>query len=141
DGSLASSWHPWLRNGREALPIQEDETALVVWSLWKHFERFREIEFITPLYRPVIRRMGDFLVRFRDPATGLPRPSYDLWEERWGVHTFTVCAVYAGLMAAARFAEAFGEEEAAAHYQQAAGEVHAGLARHLYNPRAGRFAR
>jgi GH15 family glucan-1,4-alpha-glucosidase len=31
DGSPASSWHPWVIKGEAALPIQEDETALVVW--------------------------------------------------------------------------------------------------------------
>lgn len=33
DGSLASSWHPWYRDGRKELPVQEDETALVLWAL------------------------------------------------------------------------------------------------------------
>ena len=33
-GSPASSWHPWVLNGARVLPIQEDETALVVWALW-----------------------------------------------------------------------------------------------------------
>ena len=32
DGSPASSWHPWVHQGPAALPIQEDETALVVWA-------------------------------------------------------------------------------------------------------------
>ena len=32
-----------------SLPIQEDETALVVWALWQHFYRYRDIEFIRPL--------------------------------------------------------------------------------------------
>ena len=30
DGSVASSWHPWTKDGKLELPIQEDETALVV---------------------------------------------------------------------------------------------------------------
>lgn len=141
DGTLASSWHPWLRNGREALPIQEDETALVVWALWKHFARFREIDFIKPLYRPVVRRMGDFLVRYRDPVTGLPRPSHDLWEERWGVHTFTVAAVIAGLQAAGNFTSAFGEIDASSRYFQAADEIREAMVKHLYNEELGRFAR
>ena len=32
DGSPASSWHPWIIKGHKSLPIQEDETALVVWA-------------------------------------------------------------------------------------------------------------
>ena len=32
NGTLASSWHPWYRGGQKELPIQEDETALVLWA-------------------------------------------------------------------------------------------------------------
>jgi GH15 family glucan-1,4-alpha-glucosidase len=36
-GTLASSWHPWTLDGKRILPIQQDETALVVWALRRHF--------------------------------------------------------------------------------------------------------
>ena len=36
DGSLASSWQGWDYQGRKVLPVQEDETALVIWALAKH---------------------------------------------------------------------------------------------------------
>ena len=97
DGSPASSWHPWVLKGNRAMPIQEDETALVVWALWRHYFRYRDIEFIRPLWVDVVQKAADFMVRYRDPRTGLPLPSYDLWEERWGVHAFTVATVYGGL--------------------------------------------
>ena len=100
DGSPASSWHPWVSLGKPQLPIQEDETALVIWALWRHYVRFRDIEFVRQLWLNLIVPAADFLVRFRDPDTRLPLPSYDLWEERWGVHAFTVGAVYGGLYAA-----------------------------------------
>src|SRR3712207_9032671 len=93
----ASSWHPWVIKGKEALPIQEDETALVVWALWRHYYRYRDIEFIRPIWVDVVQKAADFMVRYRDQRTGLPLPSYDLWEERWGVHAFTVATVYGGL--------------------------------------------
>jgi len=32
----------------------------------------------------------EFLTRFIDSDTGLPAPSYDLWEERVGEHTYSV---------------------------------------------------
>ena len=31
DGSLGSSWHPWVDSRGKILPIQEDETGLVLW--------------------------------------------------------------------------------------------------------------
>jgi glucoamylase len=50
DGSLASTWEGWYPQGQKVLPIQEDETALVVWALRLLFERFHNVEFIKPLY-------------------------------------------------------------------------------------------
>jgi GH15 family glucan-1,4-alpha-glucosidase len=141
DGTLASSWHPWVKDGRPQLPIQEDETALVVWALWKHFEKYRNVEFVKPLFRPLVTRAADFLDAYRNPATGLPHPSYDLWEERQGVLTFTTACVWAGLDAAARFCLAFGEMDRASRYRRAAEEVKAAMDRHLYREDLGRFAR
>ncbi len=141
DGSLASSWHPWYRRGKKDLPIQEDETALVLWALWEHFDRFGDVHFIKPLYRSLICPMADFLVTFRDPETGLPLPSYDLWEERHGILGWTVGAVYGELTAAENFARAFDETELARKYAQAASEVKLGTERYLWQPGLNCFAR
>ncbi len=141
DGTLASSWHPWYRKGRKDLPIQEDETALVLWALWHHFDRFGDVEFVKPLYRSLICPMADFLLNYRDPETGLPLPSYDLWEERHGALAWTLAAAWAGLAAAANFADAFGETDRAQRYRQAADEIKAGVEAHLWRPELNRFAR
>jgi GH15 family glucan-1,4-alpha-glucosidase len=141
DGSLASSWHPWYRNGKKDLPIQEDETALVLWALWEHFKRFGDVYFIKPLYRGLICPIADFMVEFRDPATGLPLPSYDLWEERHGVLGWTVGAAFGGLKAAENFAHAFGEIELARKYAQAAEEVKKGAERYLWQEDMNCFSR
>ena len=141
DGSLASSWHPWVESAQPRLPIQEDETALVIWALWRHFQKFRDIEFVARYYRPMIVKAAEFLARHVDEATGLPLPSHDLWEERWGVHTWTVAAVIAGLWAAARFAAAFGESELSNRYERVAHRMRDALAEHLWDEKTGRFAR
>jgi glucoamylase len=141
DGTLASSWHPWMRDGHKNVPLQEDETALVLWAFWHHFERHRDVEFIKPYYRPLIIRAADFLAGYVDPESHLPLPSYDLWEERYGVHTWTVAATWGGLDAAARFADAFGETAAAAKYRQAADAVKTATLTHLWRPKLGRFLR
>ncbi len=141
DGTLASSWHPWYRDGHKDLPIQEDETALVLWALWGHFERFGDVEFIKPFYRSLICPMADFLLDYRDPETSLPRPGYDLWEERRGVLAWTVASVWGGLAAAANFATAFGETDRAQRYRQAADEIKAGVEAHLWRPELNCFAR
>jgi GH15 family glucan-1,4-alpha-glucosidase len=141
DKSLASSWHPWIVNGQSQLPIQEDETALVVWALWKHFQRYRDLESVKPLYGRLVRKAAEFMVRYREPLTRLPAPSYDLWEERRGILSFTCASVYAGLRAAAEFARSFGELESARRYETAAQEIRAGMDAFLWRPELGRFAR
>ncbi|GBE13801.1 glucoamylase precursor [bacterium BMS3Abin13] len=141
DGSLASNWHPWLVDGKEVLPIQEDSTALIIWALWIHYENSKDIEFIKSLYQKLIKKSAGFLVSYRDPETLLPRPSYDLWEERFGVHAFTVAAVIAGLRAAANFARLFQDTTLSTEYDSAAEKMQEGLARHLYHPGLKRYAR
>ena len=141
DGSPASSWHPWVRGGEVSLPIQEDETALVVWALWRHYWRYRDTEYVRPLWIDVVIPAAEFMCRYRDGRTGLPLASYDLWEERWGVHAFTVGTVYGGLIAARNFAVSFGDRERADRYAKAAAEVREGAAKYLWNEETGRFAR
>ena len=141
DGTLASSWHGWYLGGRKRLPVQEDETALVLWALWRHFQRFRDVEFITPHFRGLVTRAANWMVSYRDETTGLPLPSWDLWEERHGISSWTVGATWAGLDAAARFARAFGESDLATTYRQAAEEIRAAALEHLWQPTSGCFAR
>jgi glucoamylase len=141
DKTLASSWHPWIRGSHKQLPIQEDETALVLWALWRHFEKWKDIEFIKPLYRSLITRAADFMTAYRDQQSGLPKPSYDLWEERWGVTAFTTATVWAGLMAASKFADAFGETVRAERYAEAAAAIKAGVDSVLYRSELKRFIR
>ena len=141
DGSLASNWHPWLVDGKAVLPIQEDSTALILWALWIHFENSKDIEFIRPLYDKLIKKSADFLATNRDPETKLPIPCYDLWEERFGVHSFTVAAVIAGLRAAASFARVFRDVSLAEKYDKVADQIKEGLTRHLYHAGLKRYAR
>ncbi|MEM7577607.1 MAG: glycoside hydrolase family 15 protein [Planctomycetota bacterium] len=142
DGSPASSWHPWVdRQGRPQMPIQEDETALVLWALWRHYERHPEIGFVRRKWSTLIQPAADFLVQYRDPTTQLPLPSYDLWEERYGVHTFTVATVVAGLRAAAKFAKCFDQSQAHQRYNTAADEITASFVEHFWSDTNQRFLR
>jgi len=141
DGSLASSWHPWYKDSQTELPIQEDETALVLWCLRKYFQKTHEVETIKPLYRSLIISAADFLVSYRDRSFGLPLPSHDLWEERRAIHAFTVATVIAALRAAAAFAADFGEESLAIKYGTAAAEMRDACYRAFWDPELKRFAR
>lgn len=140
-GLPGSSWHPWIEENRPQLPIQEDETAIVIWALGKHYEIYKDIEFIKPLYKTLIKRSADFMMNYRDLETGLPLPSYDLWEERRGILTFTVSAVYGGLIAAARFAEDFGDLILSEKYRKGALRMREAMESFLYLKKEKRFAR
>ena len=142
DGTLGSTWHPWIDlGGRPQYPIQEDETALVLFALWSHYDRVRDIEFVISLYDSFVVPAAEFLARYRDSATGLPLPSYDLWEERHGIFTFTASAVYAGLLAASRIAALLGDPDRVARFREAADEVKAGVLAHLVDRATARFFR
>lgn len=139
DGSLGSSWHPWIRDGKAILPIQEDETASVLYALKLYYEYSKDLELIERVYNSLIKNAADFLVKFRDPITGLPRPSHDLWEEKYGVHTYTVASIFAGLKAAAYFAEILGKEDHVHTYTSVAENIKTSLLKYCWDKEAGYF--
>lgn len=141
DGTLGSSWHPWVFQGVAQLPIQEDETALVLLALWEYYRDQGDLDFALQYYNSLIAPTGDFLSGYIDPRLKLPAESYDLWEERRGIFTYTAAAVWAGLSAAARFSQLLGEDGRAEHYSQVAGEIRHGIEQNLFDSASGRFIR
>jgi len=111
----------------------------VIWALWHHFVLYRDVEFVKPYYKSLIKKAAGFMVRYRESWNGLPGPSYDLWEERRGMSSFTVAAVFGGLAAASVFCTVFGEEERARVYRQAASDIRDATSRTLWRPELGRF--
>ena len=133
---------PWVdSHGARTLPIQEDETGLVLWSLWQHYRIHRNLDFVVDLYTALIVPAADWMVSYVDQRNGLPIPSWDLWEERWGVHAFTVGSVWGGLDAARSFADMFGDVPAYARYRDAAERLREASDTNLYSAELGRFPR
>ncbi len=141
DGVLGSSWHPWLQNGKAHLPIQEDETASVIFMLWQHYEKCRDLEFIESLYNPFIEPAAKFMCDYIEATTGLPEASYDLWEEKYGTSTYTASAVYGGLMAASRFAMMLGKDDDARTYQAIAQRMQYAITHILYSKELKMFVK
>ncbi len=111
DGSLGSSWHSWVdEEGRKRLPIQEDETALTIWALNEYSKETGDEEILEEKWESLVKPAADFMKSYFDTDLHLPQPSYDLWEEKHYISTFTVASVYAGLEAAAEIAEKIGED-------------------------------
>jgi GH15 family glucan-1,4-alpha-glucosidase len=123
------------------LPIQEDETGLVLWALWQHYRIHANLDFVVGLYTTLVVPAADWMVSYIDQRNGLVNPSWDLWEERWGVHAFTVGAVWGGLDAARNFADLFGDVAAYVRYRDAADRLLAAADAHMYSADLGRFAR
>jgi len=141
-GQPGSSWLPWVdSSGRRTLPIQEDETGLVLWALWQHYRIHRNLDFVVGLYSTLVVPAADWMASYIDTRNGLLMPSWDLWEERWGIHAFTVGAVWGGLDAARNFADLFGDVKAYVRYRDAADRLRKASDTHLYSPDLGRFAR
>lgn len=147
DRSLGSTWHStvdqeeWLQDKILQLPIQEDESAGVLVALWNHYQVSKDLEFIEELYRPFIEKIAQFLVNFRNSETKLPLPSYDLWEEKLGISTYTCSAVYGGLVAAAKFSELLGKRNHMRAYLKAAKEIKQALKDNLYSEKLKAFVR
>lgn len=141
DGSVGSSWHPWFRDGETQLPIQEDETALVLVALNKHIEKSQDFEFLQRMYDTFIKKAAQFLCDFREDETGLPLPSYDLWEEHRGIFTYTTATAIAGLQAAAHMSHMLGHHAHSEKYQNTADEMRQAMLFHLYDEKAGRFVK
>lgn len=139
DRSVGSNWHPWIVHHKEQLPIQEDETATVLYALHQHFLEFGDIELMQKMYEPLIRKAGNFMMKFVDGDTGLPLPSYDLWEKERGIFSYTAASVYAGLIAAARLSETLGHFNHHRRYEKVAEEVKTAILKHLYDPEKKRF--
>jgi GH15 family glucan-1,4-alpha-glucosidase len=140
DGSWGATWHPWTVEGHTEMPFQQDSTALVLWALARHYQRHRDLEFLDGLYQDLVAPAADFMLQYRDPETGLPKPSYDLWEERRGVHAYTCGTLYGALRAAAMLARLFDDSRAEL-YDAAAAQLQNAIATHLWDPAANRFAR
>ena len=139
DAVLGSSWHPWMRGETPQLPIQEDETAIIIYMLWLYYERTKDLEFIESIYNDFIEPAANFMSEFIEAEYGLPMSSYDLWEEKFGISTYTSSCVYGALIAASNFANTLGKEEPARTYSAVAQRMRTGIMDHLYDEKKHMF--
>ncbi|MCI4324432.1 MAG: glycoside hydrolase family 15 protein [Thermoplasmata archaeon] len=131
DGAVGSTWHP---------PpfLQVDQTATVIAAVWHHFKRGADSDALLGLW-PLVKGAATFLATFRDPETGLPAASYDLWEERKGIHTYSAATVVHALERASRIAKELGKD--ATGWKTAAEEMRGAARKHLWDATEGRFLR
>lgn len=134
DGAIGSSWHPYVHDdGLVAPPIQEDETALVLFVFAQFYQMHPSARLLNEFYHTMILPMANFLASYIDEITGLPKPSYDLWEEVFLTTTYTTAVVYAALQAAADLAELAHDSDNAVAWRSAADDIRTAAHKHLYN--------
>lgn len=134
DGALGSSWHPYVHeDGLTAPPIQEDETALVLFVFAEFYHMHPSPRLLKEFYEPLVLPMANFLASYIDETTGLPKPSYDLWEEQFLTSTYTTSVTYAALVAAAELAEIMEDGDNAVKWRTAASDILMAAHKYLYN--------
>jgi GH15 family glucan-1,4-alpha-glucosidase len=134
DGAPGSSWHPYIVGKRSIAPIQEDETAIVLFLFGQYYETTGDKLALHEFYDSMIRPMANFMASYIDKTTKLPHATYDLWEEKFLTSTYSTAVTYAALLAAAKLAEESGKPEDAVHWQTIATDMHDAAQTALYNP-------
>lgn len=134
DGALGSSWHPYFHDhGEVSPPIQQDETALVLFVFSQFYHTQNDEVTLKEFYEPMVVPMANFLASYTDHRTGLPKPTYDLWEEMYITSTYTTAVTYAALLAAADLAEIRHDSDNAVKWRAAADDIRQAAHRLLYN--------
>ncbi len=132
-GLFGSTWHP--------VPfIQIDQSGIALFALWDFYKASGDIEFVAEKWQNAIK-VAEFLTNWRDKETKLPNPSWDEWEERETISTYSASAVYAGLNSASQIAKLLGSERHASRFQLAANEVRESILLSLYDSKLKRFLR
>lgn len=140
DGSLGASWHPYTElDGFVMPPIQTDETATVLFLVGQYYRLHNEPLVLADYYDSLVSPMANFLSGYT-ADDGLPRPSYDLWEEKALTSTYTTAVTYASLIEAAYLADAIGNTEDAVRWRTTADKMYA-MRDTFYDEEAGFFCK
>lgn len=130
DGNLGPCWG-----------LQIDETGTILWGMLNHYKYTKSTGFLQEVWGSV-KTGADFLKQFLDAETGLPKPSFDLWEERLGEHAYSSAAVCAGLKAAAEIAGILGKaDENSKDWAITAENIKQSMIDYFWNEEFNRFIR
>jgi GH15 family glucan-1,4-alpha-glucosidase len=142
DGALGSSWHSYVHDdGLVAPPIQEDETALPLFIFAQYYQMHPEANLLKEFYKDMVVPMANFMVEYVNKLTGLPRPSYDLWEQTFLTSTYSTAVVFAALNAASDLATAANDPDNAVKWRVTASEIQSSAHKLLYNEERKMFYR
>ncbi len=104
DGSWVQNYY--VEGNPRLTAIQIDQVGTTIWAALVHYRITRDKLFLNR-YWEMIKKAGDYLSSVANP----PSPSYDLWEEKYGVFAYTLGAIYGGLKSAYNICKILGKEE------------------------------
>jgi hypothetical protein len=120
------------------IPFQTDTTGFMVWTMYDHYEVTGDEGYLRSVY-PAIRRAAEFMVRCKDPQTGLQcggfeddRPTQPQRQTVNGAIPF-----WQGLKSAAQAARVLGREADAERYEARQHELGRAIDRELYDTESG----
>src|SRR5256712_4762050 len=88
---------------------------------------------------PTVKKGVEHLLRNRDAETGLVGPSFDLWEEKQALHTYTNAAATAALRESAKIASTIGYEVLSNAWSNESKNLQTAILKHLWDEQTGRF--
>lgn len=120
DGSRGTSWLPY-EHADETVhePIQADETASNLFLFGQYYRLTGDQQTIASYYESTVSPMANFLADYTE-RSGLPRPSYHIWEHDYLSTTYTTAVTYAALLEAAELANVHGRSEDSERWRHAA---------------------
>lgn len=90
DGTLAPCWG-----------YQIDETASVVYGVYNHYKKTNDIKFLKDNLK-MCEKAIHYLEKYTERVLSGKEEeylSYDIWEENEGIHTYSLCAIFAAFQA------------------------------------------
>lgn len=128
EGNLAPSWG-----------IQTDETGAVLWGMLHHYKITKDKGFLEETWESVYKA-AEYLIGQIDSETGLQKPTYDIWENNYGQHTYTSAAVYGGLTAASKIAKELKKDNILSNkWINEAEKLKGAIEKNLWSEDRGRF--
>jgi glucoamylase len=137
EGGLYQRYYIGVRLKGPCWSSQIDEIATVLWGMGKHFELTGDRGFVRSVWNSV-RKAADFLATQVSESNGLVE-TVGLWEEKFGGHTYSNAAVYAGLKSSVALAKVMGKDDLGSAWDQNAVNLRESLLNLSWDAQLNRF--
>ena len=128
DGAVAPSW------GK-----QMDQMGSVLWGYGHHYNLTGDRAFLDKIWSSLNAGARYLVDNLED--NGLPKPSYDPWEDEFAQGTYSAAAVFAGLKASFEIAAVMGKKDEAAQWRKSSETVREAILKHQWSEHHNRFLR